>query len=129
MDLVSGQITLMVPLPDLEKGAWSYFSWSPDGRRWTAGPYLVDVAPPNRVWDTRLTGAGKPFWSADGIWLAQNESVDGWSELVLYRVDPIVGPVFERSLGQAFPCGWDDEGKLYFVRWPAAKGRYIPLWG
>lgn len=24
------------------------------------------------------------------------------------------------SLGQAFPCGWDDESKLYFARWPAA---------
>jgi len=36
----------------------------------------------------------------------------------LYRAKLTGGPVF--------PCGWDDAGRFYFIRWPASEHRSVP---
>jgi hypothetical protein len=127
-DPATGDVTAEVPIPDLENGSRNRFSWSPDGRYWTAGPLVIKVGPPVEILSIRLTGEGQPFWSPDGEWLIQGEAWDDWGELKLYRVAPDAGPVFERSLGPALPCGWDAGRVCYFIRWADYEERFKPGW-
>jgi hypothetical protein len=141
LDLATWQ-ACEVTLPGVGREAWSALSWSPDGLLWVGGTFAVETGPPNATVDIALTGAGRLLWSPDGRWVARNEAADGWGELQLYRFagaseaaapgaaatsaaggDAWLAPA--RSLGTAFPCGWDAAGRLYFVRWPDADQRFV----
>lgn len=115
-----------VPLPGAEHASWGYFTWSPDGRFWTVGKQLIAAEAPNAVLGLKLAGDGEPLWSRNAARIAQSAGYDGWGETKIYRVDPASGPVLERSLGPAFPCGWDSGGRLYLIRWPGADQRFVP---
>lgn len=55
LDLATWQAS-EVSLPNVERGAWNAFSWSPDGRLWIGGPFAVETAAPNPTRDLALTG-------------------------------------------------------------------------
>lgn len=127
LDLLTNRVEIEVALPGLTGPTTG--SWSPDGTFWTAGELLLSARPPYDTYPVRLEGAGIPLWSPDGRWLARNAFPDGWGGLILYRLDPVLGLVEQRSLGTAFPCGWDAQGRFYYVTWPASYDRYVPSLG
>ncbi|MEW6032151.1 MAG: hypothetical protein AB1645_04615 [Bacillota bacterium] len=127
LDLLTNRMEIEVALPGLTGPTTG--SWSPDGTFWTAGELLLSARPPYDTYPVRLEGAGIPLWSPDGRWLARNAFPDGWGGLMLYRLDPVLGLVEQRPLWTAFPCGWDAQGRFYYVTWPASYDRYVPSLG
>ncbi len=128
LELSTAQVLTEVPLAGLQNGSWSFFSWSPDGRWWIAGESIMETNPPYSVRDLVVAGQGRPNWSGKGSWFSRSEAFDGWGEIKLYRIDSILGPVVEQSLGEAFPCGWDKGGKFHFIRWSGSADRFLPVW-
>ncbi len=132
LDAASGEVVLEVPLPEFDKGSRLAFTWSPDGRYWTAGPLVVKVGPAAvtagsavEVLPGRLAGRGRVYWSPGGEWLVETADLEDWSELTFYNVDPAEGAVPHGSLGPGLPCGWTEESKFYFVRWDDYEQRYV----
>lgn len=102
--------------------------WSGNGRLWLAGTVLVETEPPYSSQKLTLPLPALPFsyagLSPDGGWIVRGQGTD-WGQLVLYEV--ATGETVD--LGPAMPCGWDETGVFYFVRWADSAARYSPLLG
>jgi hypothetical protein len=128
LDLAQGLVVSEVPLADLQNGSWRFFSWSPDDRWWIAGESIIRTDPSIAVDDLVIAGLGRPLWNGKGDRFARSEASDGWGQIGLFRIDAAAGPVAEQPVGIAFPAGWDQAGKFYFIRWPGAADRFVPVW-
>ncbi len=124
VDVVTGQVTDIT----LDLASEGIRGWSPDGKLWLMGHKFVDIQTLQAV----ASFPEPPDPNQDWSWVAFG---GGWEAS---RFDPPPSGLLptracilrnlatgqELSLGPVCPAGWDESGRLYFIRWAGAAWRH-----